>query len=406
MQWSTVVAAGSALALASGLNINRQAHEIVWNDVETRRWDVTVNNKSRALVLYSGERILDAAFRMCDGAGFDLANFDDAQARDNCVMNVFSTLGPILDIPFNKSELYLGPVLYNTTGKGNLADFDYTSTGGIAKIHIGIELALHVHKGGDDLEAAEDATIMVPPWEDADQASGYAVNAYSLWKASDKHLLKSRIELEQMRKCTPVDTRLHGGKYRSQGGLEPLFTHGPPVVSFDEFYPRFFKIHWPTLMFDWNRVKVNGNFRPGYDGKVCVRIDLNTGHVDGPGALERAKREQPEFERLPGDYTTCFEQETDIQVSGAAKVDPNMVHKLTVFLQDNDGKVLKSPLGRGSPSEWSEFTFNPKLLPQVTVEGARRIKGEVTHVQVRPVAPPPRTLMFLPYSRTPSLIRS
>jgi hypothetical protein len=94
------------------------------------------------------------------------------------------------------------------------------------------------------------------------------VCSIGFWKAADVNLIKNKIALEATRKSNPIDPRLRQAEEATVAGSPRA------VVSFDEYYPRYFVLHWPTLIFDWNRVKVGGAFQPPHDGQVCVRVDL------------------------------------------------------------------------------------------------------------------------------------
>lgn len=137
------------------------------------------------------------------------------------------------------------------------------------------------------------------------------------------------------RKSNPIDPRL---RQAEEAGSPRA------VVSFDEYYPSYFVLHWPTLIFDWNRVKVAGAFLPPIDGEVCVKVELK---VDALGPLEK------EGEPL----TTCFGESDTVTFNNFVQVDSQYRHRLTAYLKNKEGKIV----GEGDSAE---FSLSPPLLPE------------------------------------------
>jgi hypothetical protein len=320
---------------------------------ELIRLTVTVNDHAVDLVLRERETLLQAAVNLCDSDKVGLDKEIQPFERDKCVVDAVTIMGSQLGVPV--SERSIGPALFNTTGVGTVGHYDPHTTGGSAKMHVAIEVPIQVDNG-DAENTTQELKLRVAPWTTATEAATNVARRYhqhsdlpsmrkltnypiryslGFWKAADLNLIKNKIGLEATRKSNPIDPRLRQAEEATVAGSPRA------VVSFDEYYPRYFVLHWPTLIFDWNRVKVAGAFLPPHDGEVCIRVDLKVNVL-------KKKAEQ---------LTTCFGESDVITFSNFTDIDPQYRHRLTAYMKSKNGQVI----GEGDSAE---FSVSPPLLPE------------------------------------------
>jgi hypothetical protein len=149
----------ASFTFGQAVDINRQAAVLSYQGATALGWNLTVNERSVALNLRPHDTLFNAAKTMCDSQpapGYDFTVHEDAVARDNCVQNAVALIAQMLNVTLDKQSLCLGPTLVNTTGTGTLGHFDYTSTSGSSKIHVGIDLPVTLDNCALDLSTEAD----------------------------------------------------------------------------------------------------------------------------------------------------------------------------------------------------------------------------------------------------------
>lgn len=239
------------------------AEQLSLQAVKIASLNVNVNGRFLPLILYEGQSITGAASGFCDSTAVGLPLVEKPQQRDKCVVDTVSILANELGMVQTISQASIGPILVNTSGRGSVGFFDPKDTGGSSKLHIEIQMPLQVENGASNSSKAE-YVLRVPPWTSAEVSAEKAVKTIGLWKAEDYVLIRNKIRLEKTRKSTPVESVLRAINDEWK----------VPAVSFDEFFPSYFILHWPVIFLDWNRIKVAGPFFPPADGSVCVQFDI------------------------------------------------------------------------------------------------------------------------------------
>jgi hypothetical protein len=316
--------------------------------------------------LYEGQSISGAATSFCDSPAVGLPKLEKPEERDRCVVDTAGILASQVGMTHTISAASIGPILVNTTGKGTIGFFDPKDTGGSSKLHIEIHMPLQV--GSDDPNSTiSEYTLRVPPWVSAESATSNAVQTMKLWKSSDYVLMRNKIRLEQTRKSPPVEDALQVVNQNWQS----------PAVSFDEFFPSHFVLHWPVIYADWNRVKIAGPFFPPVDGSVCIQFDIFNKSFEVESKIgERITSESvisltsEKIYATAEHITSCF-TETETIKFDFSKISATSRHRMIMYLKNRNNQIVGS-------RKLAEFHIADKLKPKASSNFLELLRNTVS----------------------------